>query len=156
MREVRVEKPGIALNYLPIFVFHVPDRSGAFEEIRRVLKPGGRLYAATNGKLHMRDLRDFVERVRPDAYADWSSLDFSLENGTEQLAAHFDGVEMIRRDGGLRVTDVDALVAYAASSERLNEEQLNALRGLFEREMDEKGAVHIRTDPGLFVAQKHG
>ena len=30
-------------------LYHVPDRPRAFAEVRRVLKPGGKLYAATNG-----------------------------------------------------------------------------------------------------------
>src|SRR5579859_2254301 len=31
-------------------LYHVPDKPRAFVETRRVLRPGGRLYAATNGK----------------------------------------------------------------------------------------------------------
>src|SRR5439155_6255128 len=31
-------------------LYHVPDRAKALNEIRRVLRPGGRLYAATNGQ----------------------------------------------------------------------------------------------------------
>src|SRR5262245_7631139 len=34
-------------------LYHVPDRPRALAEIRRVLKPGGKLYAATNGDSHM-------------------------------------------------------------------------------------------------------
>ena len=37
-------------------LYHIPDRQKAFAEIRRVLKPGGRLYAATNGHNHLREL----------------------------------------------------------------------------------------------------
>ena len=35
----------------------------ALAEIGRVLKPGGRLYAATNGLAHMRELDELLSRV---------------------------------------------------------------------------------------------
>ena len=41
-------------------LYHVPDELKAVAEIRRVLKPGGRLYAATNGREHMSELQTFI------------------------------------------------------------------------------------------------
>src|SRR5206468_935801 len=38
-------------------LYHVPDRARAFAAIRRVLRPGGTFYAATNGPAHLRELR---------------------------------------------------------------------------------------------------
>src|ERR1051325_7418990 len=37
-------------------LYHVPDRRKAFAEIPRALKPEGRLYAATSGEEHLREL----------------------------------------------------------------------------------------------------
>src|SRR5215210_5060005 len=37
-------------------LYHVPDRQRAYAEIRRALRPGGHLYAATNGGNSMREL----------------------------------------------------------------------------------------------------
>ena len=37
-------------------LYHVPDLTKAVAEIHSVLKPGGTLYAATNGKGHLREL----------------------------------------------------------------------------------------------------
>ncbi len=37
-------------------LYHVPDRAKALAEIRRILKPGGHFYAATNGKHHMQEM----------------------------------------------------------------------------------------------------
>jgi len=48
-------------------LYHVPDRPRAFAEIHRVLKPGGRLFAATNGQDHMRELREMIAAVDPEA-----------------------------------------------------------------------------------------
>jgi SAM-dependent methyltransferase len=44
-------------------LYHVPDRQQVYAEIRRVLRPGGHLYAATNGRDSMRELAELVRRV---------------------------------------------------------------------------------------------
>src|SRR5215216_3134108 len=43
-------------------LYHVPDRPKAFAEIKRVLRPGGRFYAATNGENHLREIYELVEQ----------------------------------------------------------------------------------------------
>ncbi len=43
-------------------LYHVPDRPQALAEIRRVLRPGGRLYAATGGANHLREIGELVQR----------------------------------------------------------------------------------------------
>jgi ubiquinone/menaquinone biosynthesis C-methylase UbiE len=37
-------------------LYHVPDRPRALAEIRRVLRPGGTLFSATNGDAHVREI----------------------------------------------------------------------------------------------------
>ena len=41
-------------------LYHLPDRSAAFSEIQRVLRPGGKLFASTNSETSMRALFDLV------------------------------------------------------------------------------------------------
>ncbi len=43
----------VIANYM---LYHVPDRPRAFAEIARVLRPGGRLFATTNGPDNLREL----------------------------------------------------------------------------------------------------
>lgn len=49
---------------------HVPRREQALSEVRRVLKLGGRFYATTNRRGHLRELRDFVFQFDKDEQAD--------------------------------------------------------------------------------------
>ena len=79
-------------------LYHVPDRPRAFAEIHRVLKPGGRLYASTNGRNHIRELGELIIRFDPDlASWGWQPPDtFLLENGADQLSREFQHVELRR------------------------------------------------------------
>ncbi len=63
-------------------LYHASHRQQTLAEIRRVLRPGGRLYAATNGRAHMAELGELLgERG-------WRAAEsFGLENGPAQLAA---------------------------------------------------------------------
>jgi len=135
-------------------LYHVPDRARAFGEIRRVLRPGGRFYAATNGRAHMRELRDLHERFEAGAGRRIGSVaePFTLENGAEQLRPWFAQVAIRRQENSLRVTEAGPLVAYAASTQTLSEDALRALAAHVEREIARHGAIEITKDAGLFTA----
>jgi SAM-dependent methyltransferase len=139
-------------------LYHVPDRPKALAEIRRVLRPGGRLYAATNGRAHMRELWAWMAHSVPAAAAaDWPRkrlLPFGLENGGEQLAPWFDEVTLRRYEDGLRITEVEPLVAYAASMGRLDGEELAAFGAYVRQELSRQGVLYITKETGLFVAAR--
>jgi SAM-dependent methyltransferase len=138
-------------------LYHVPDRPRALSEICRVLKPGGRLYAATNGQAHMREFREWMGRFDPDADATTNAaLEFGLESGGEQLAQYFPHVTLHRYKDGLVVTEVESFVAYALSTDRSArlQENLASFTRLAEQEIDSKGAIYITKDVGMFEARK--
>src|SRR5437764_2121129 len=74
---------GVIANHM---LYHVPDRPKAFAEIRRVLRPGGKLFAATNGWAHLRELNRFVPERETNFGREHG---FNLENGRDELAAWF-------------------------------------------------------------------
>jgi ubiquinone/menaquinone biosynthesis C-methylase UbiE len=134
-------------------LYHVADKARAFAEIRRVLIPGGRLYAATNGQDHMRELRELSRRVRPEAERQVGSVgaSFTLENGTQQLRPWFSQVTCVRQENGLRVPEIEPVLAYLASTHALSDAAMDECTVLLGRELDEHGVIEIAKDSGLFM-----
>lgn len=135
-------------------LYHVPDKAQALAEFRRVLKAGGRVYAATNGKQHMHELyslsADFDESL--DAHP-WI-LDFTLENGADILKLYFAHLELRRYEDALEVTEAEPLAAYIASMVELEETQYTQLLRFIQKELEKYGNIHISKDVGIFVAQR--
>ena len=136
-------------------LYHVPDQARALAEIRRVLKPDGRFYAATNGEAHLHEIDEFVAKVLPATTDTYAGSIFTLENGAELLDQHFSHVQLYRFEDGLRVTEVEPLIAYIRSTRTgatIVGDKLDALRTLLEQEMAEHSAITVTKSTGLFEA----
>jgi ubiquinone/menaquinone biosynthesis C-methylase UbiE len=90
-------------------LYHVPDLDLAFAEIARVLRPGGRLVAATNSRFHLLELRQL-------AGTGPSSLKFSRESGRAQLSQAFAAVERQDIDGTLEFAGRSDVLEYVQAS----------------------------------------
>jgi SAM-dependent methyltransferase len=146
-------------------LYHVPDRPRALAEIQRVLKPSGRLYAATNGQSHMHELRALIQQFDPRLdYRALSPPDrfFSLENGKSQLDPWFTAIELRRYEDSLVVTDVKTVVDYVFSMTSFTGTEYSdpaAARQAFttytQAQMQAQGDVfQIQKATGLFIGQK--
>ena len=138
-------------------LYHVPDRDKALSEMRRVLRPGGKLYASTVGEAHLRELYHLVGQIDAEAfgYDDSACEPFLLENGGIQLSRWFTEVRLHRYDDGLIVTEAEPLIAYILSTATTPEVpggKLAALRTLVEHELASNGSILITKDSGLFEA----
>lgn len=134
-------------------LYHVPDRPRAISEVRRVLRPGGRFYAATNGPGHLREVRQMMRDAGADVPLEGGGASFGLDNGAEQLRASFENVTMVPFNSGLRVTDTKPLKAYFHSMKSmyaLEDDQLLQIDGRIEREMERDGEITIQTSVGFF------
>jgi SAM-dependent methyltransferase len=92
-------------------LYHVPDVGLAITELARVLRPGGRLVAITNGRDHLAELWQVVGAAGFES-------SFSRESGGALLERSFERVE--RRDVQTRAVFADraAAAAYLATLER--------------------------------------
>jgi len=138
-------------------LYHVPRRDRALSEIRRVLRPGGRLYAATNGKDHMRELREWRGRFYPESIDRWRGVieNFGLETGKTQLERWFAEVRLARYEDALVVTEIEPVVAYVQSmiEKGVDEGAEEAFKRLLAHELATSGTIRITKDVGLFKAQ---
>ena len=132
-------------------LYHVPDRNTALAEVSRVLVPGGGLYATTNGATNLQSLRAVMDEVLDGYTAE--GVDFTLENGCEQLVPYFDEVTLRRRDDALVVPEVDPLVAYALSSSDADESMRPAFHEAFASRF-ENGVFRVEKEVGMFIAEK--
>ena len=134
-------------------LYHVPDLPLALREIRRVLTPSGRLYAATNGDAHLKELSDLIRTVVPG----FESLAhcFTLENGAERLRRSFQSVDIRRYEDGLVATDAFLLCQYVRSMGSLRdvgEECVQEIERRVREIINAEGQMAIAKDTGLFVA----
>lgn len=133
--------------------YHVPDRPRALAEIRRVLRPGGRIYAATGGRDQFRELIAMVRRFDP-ALVLWEGRgpdSFLLETGAEQLAPWFSEITLHRYEDALAVTEAEPLVEYVASKVALSPQRKTAFARFAEEELARLGGtLRVSKDYGLF------
>jgi ubiquinone/menaquinone biosynthesis C-methylase UbiE len=137
-------------------LYHVPDRTKALLEIRRVLRPGGRFYASTIGQSHLQELHELVSRfdARADPWGGDLSESFCLENGLDQLSEWFSRITLHRYEDALVITEAEPLVAYVLSSAAksiLAGGELEFTK-FVEQELALHDTIYVTKDSGMFEA----
>ena len=89
--------------------YHVANRDRAFSECARVLRPGGCLAAATLADENLADLWEHV------GLSSDRTLTFSTANGAEQLARHFEHVEVQQAEGVVVFPSPEAMRQFIAA-----------------------------------------
>lgn len=140
-------------------LYHVPDIMLALQEIKRLLKPGGRLMAATNGHGHMQDLDQLVQGLFPASillHAFHSRFD--LEEGMDLVKSVFGSCKMKAYPSDLWVTEAQPLTDYVMSLDGILTNQISGspqeLTDYFQRLIDAEGGIKIRKFTGLLQATK--
>jgi SAM-dependent methyltransferase len=89
--------------------YHVANRDRAISESARVLRPGGRLVAATLADENLGDLWEFLDASNE------RTLSFSSTNGLEQLQRHFAHVEAREAEGVVVFPNPQAMRRFVAA-----------------------------------------
>jgi SAM-dependent methyltransferase len=151
-------------------LYHVPDQDAAVSEIKRVLKPGGFLLAATNSKTNMQEmtvLRVAIGQhfgIQADSELLQPALSFTLESGHQLLGRHFSSVSRHDQPSALVFPTSQPVVDYINSSRSYYQSQIPADFSWQEMEaiihqtvndrIAEKGEFRVSKLMGIFICQK--
>jgi SAM-dependent methyltransferase len=128
----------VAANWM---LYHVPNLARGLGEIARVLRPDGRLVAATNGLRHLGEMWALVGRDRAQ-----EPMRFFAETGEEALRPYFADIACVDATRPVTFRDVAAVRERIGSS--------IAHRHLAERVPDFDGPFEATAVQVVFVARK--
>ena len=137
VEELAFEDEGFDCVVAAWMLYHVEQLDRALEEISRVLRPGGRLVAVTNGRDHMKELYELTGR-------EGIRSRFTAEDADELLPRYFARVGRRDAHGWIVFPDAAAAQAYVSS--------LVALDGARVPPVESK--IRARRLPSVFVAER--
>ncbi len=140
-------------------LFYIEDRAQVYQEILRVLKPGGRLICSTYGPKHMQEITTLVQEFHPSITLAEKELYevFGLQNGADELKSYFSKVETKYYDDSLLVSNPQLLMEYILSCHGNQNEYLlpkyQEFKDMLTKKLLKK-PLKITKDAGLFICQK--
>ena len=136
-------------------LFYCDDLQKAVSEIRRVLKPGGRLVCSTYGNDHMKEVSELVQAFDEHIVLSAEKLyeRFGRENGAEILGCCFENVEWRTYEDCLIVPEPEPLISYILSCHgnqgQYIPERYREFFSYVKKQTD--GGLRITKDAGVFI-----
>ncbi len=137
-----------------MMLYHVPYLRKGLSEVRRVLKPGGKFYAATYGEHGI--VEALCGILAPFGVRDETNKTFTLQNGGEILRNIFGRVERCDYPDSLRVTEVEDVIDYLfslPSMESIRSLPRDEIRKHLNAAM-RNGVLELPKEYGLFIAYR--
>ncbi|KAF1984274.1 methyltransferase type 11 [Aulographum hederae CBS 113979] len=136
-------------------LYHLDNPDAALKEFARVLRPGGRLRTALNGREHIKELLALGEAIgRPSQILD--SARITAETGPEYLSKHFVDVSAEKFPGEFDVPSPEPVLAYLGSwgDDPMTLDQEKYARGEIQKRIDAEGSFKIKKDMILLSARR--
>ena len=139
-------------------LFYCEDLKNVAKEIKRVLKPGGCLYASTYGSSHMKEITELVKKFddRIELAATELYHIFGLENGTQILGKTFEHVEKHIFEDALVVDKAEPLLEYIMSCHGNQNQYIidryKEFKTFIEKKVSGKKGFMITKEAGYFKA----
>lgn len=137
-------------------IYFVSNIEKALKEIKRVLKPNGKLYITTNSKNTMYELNELCERFAPNSGLSNNGLSerFNLEEGEKLLKKYFNNVNLKVLEGKIILSEAEPLVSYKASTIQgksiLIEKKRLKFKEYLDKYIKENEQISITTKAGIF------
>lgn len=156
--DIPLESDSFDLVIANHMLFYCENIEQVCKEVRRVLKPDGRLVCGTYGQEHMKEIsnlvRQFDDRITLSAEKLYEN--FGKENGRTILEPFFSSVEWLQFEDELIVMDFEPLVSYVLSCHgnqgQYIPDRYSEFRGYVKKLT--KNGLHITKDAGVFIAIK--
>ena len=133
-------------------LFYCDNLTKVLEEIRRILKPGGRLICSTYGAAHMKEITELVQDFNSHITLSAEHLyeRFGLENGTSLLSPYFSDIHMEIYNDSLFVNQAEPLIEYILSCHG------NQNQYILDRYKDFRTYVEKKTKKGFHITKYAG
>lgn len=141
-------------------LYHVRSIPRAIQEIHRVLKKGGCLYATTMSLRHLQE----VERLGTSFDSEMKVIDrvverFHRDNAPELLSPFFREVEPYYYEDSLRITEAEPLIDYMTATPmnarmRLQGQAMDRFRSYVETILERAGALQVTKENVLYKGRK--
>ncbi len=147
-------------------LYHVPDIDKAISEVKRVLKPKGKFYAAANAKGNMLELRQMLNDISKffpnDVVVNLNNIPYTLDLAPSYLEKYFDNIERFNLNSQIIVDKAKPIMDYLISmidldklenlvSQQEQEQSLEQALAYINKKLA-NGAMVIDTKTGMTVA----